>query len=830
MSSIQEDLWPIVPQLQSVSISLLPPQIVAQSMFTSFSISFMPVSSGATGIRVTCDGMDFSQGCTSQISGELATCTGQLGSASLALLDVLTLEPMPITAAGETQEVRVRRVVNPGISGPTTWSVTTFNVLASGVEVIADQTSGLTGHTVLGYMEMQTVEEWCQPEFLLDPAIPKAQTSRCIAPAPWSGSSGSRVTLTFLGPAGVVRSGQQLVIQPPAAFRFARGEGRDAPFLPHTGFPEVTGQQLSDSERSTYTIVPGGIGEGLPVWDGTHGAEALVVNLAADLEPPFSVQVSVDNPAQTPQRSWNTWGCMLRSGDGTPLYTNDADWQGFPLYGTLSAEHTMIESLVTSFPSELNVVRLHISLASSLEGNPLALRVVAPDEFVFQADCLQESPDFLPQPGMIETATGSVLVTPWVTGCHVSATSRHIATLTVAYPLLQGTRYAVNLDVQNAAYYNASSSWKLYTFHNNDLINFVHYTSVPTFPLLFLEASVFPEAKRYDTSSLLHISFRSLRDLGPFGQVLITAPEGYSLFCRLRPFFNRGNLPSGVECSGGNNFARIQLSGGDFLEREAPYRFAIRVTSPTFDNYVRLHSSSTPPDWGVQLQTRDRDLVHKSVQVPGYLPTERSVTRFAVAANLHRAGAKAFVRVQFKLETELAGWRANTLTLDAPSGFAFDCEVNHTRDSYVVPSQVILPANLERYQELAGALKQPPTEGVEVYRNPGTAEDGRLIVDCSRRARLSMALDAVGAPWTLGRYAFEVAVVNAFSTAGSNVWLLQSHSEGALIEEGITGGYDVSNYTPASSSLGNIFPPVSQATVICPYIALIVLSGVMLAA
>merc|ERR1719277_1476350 len=104
------------------------------------------------------------------------------------------------------------------------------------------------------------------------------------------------------------------------------------------------------------------------------------------------------------------------------------------------------------------------------------------------------------------------------------------------------------------------------------------------------------------------------RDLGPLGQVVINAPTGFLLFCSLEPYFDPGNLPNGVECSGANRFAKIQLSGSDSLERGATYRFAVRVTNPSKAEYSGLSLQGAAP-WGIRLQTQNRGLVHESEQV-----------------------------------------------------------------------------------------------------------------------------------------------------------------------------------------------------------------------
>merc|ERR1719171_1567164 len=162
--------------------------------------------------------------------------------------------------------------------------------------------------------------------------------------------------------------------------------------------------------------------------------------------------------------------------------------------------------------------------------------------------------------------------------------------ISVNQQLEKNAEYATNLLLRNSAYYDSKATWKIYTFMNNDLMNFVHYSEVPVFELKVMEASVIPEVMRFAASSFLHIAVRPLRDLGPFGQIIINAPDGYILFCRQKPFFDKGTLPRASECDGANTFAVVRLSGSDSLERGISYRFAIRVTNPDEAIYNHFHA------------------------------------------------------------------------------------------------------------------------------------------------------------------------------------------------------------------------------------------------
>jgi len=564
----------------------------------------------------------------------------------------------------------------------------------------------------------------------------------------------------------------------------------------------LAGLPGADGEALTQALAPA---SAFRLDDARFAGQVVWVRLASGLAMPypFSLQVRVDNPAQDPPT--NYWRFLLLAPDSVPLYTNDGDWRGFSLRGTFldAGGRTSLQWLKSDLPSEPNVVRLQVSLASPLDGQDLRLKVTAPEGYVFDAYCLPKQPGLLPQPGV---PAGSVITAPWVTECSADRSSQNSAVLTLATRLGKRTSYAVNLLITNSMMFQAAALWELRTFRDNDLKHFVHYTALTAFALRVMDAAVLPEVRRYEASSLLHISLRPERDLGPHGQVVVSAPAGYRLFCRLRPYFSRGNLPPGVACSGASNYAVIQLNGGDALERGMQYQFAVRVTNPSAADFAQLSArdGGGVPSWSVRLVTLDRELVHETTQVAGYAPAAKAVSRFAVAASTSAPGEVAWVRVQFKLETELVRWRTNQIQLAAPAGLDFACAEELAMNSYVLPAKVIYSASLPRFQDILPFLELPPARGSQGYRNEGTTEDGRAIVDCSRPSLIALAVDSTDS-FSYGRYAFRVAVQNPQAVPVPNVWAIRSYEEGILVEEGATGGYALASAfqtpsAPTSSS------------------------------
>mmetsp|Transcript_3011 Transcript_3011/g.5402 ORF Transcript_3011/g.5402 Transcript_3011/m.5402 type:complete len:2910 (-) Transcript_3011:176-8905(-) len=770
VASVQSALWPIIPQLLSLSVVLLPPEVVAQGKTGLFTLRLQAASSGARRLRVTCEGMDFSRCSADHNQGTLATCVGQLGQA------MLTLGGNYEIPAGKVFEINLRSIVNPTGPGPTTWSVTTFDAQ----DHMLDQTLGYTGYTISRYLALEPVNI-CSAELLLNPATTQPERSRCTAENPWFFHVGNVVTLRFqalpvdtsMHIGGSSGGGYQLLILPPVGYNITK---TGVPFVGLEGFPATT--QHSILKSSTFNMST-----------TIFSSELLAISLPAGLPQsvPFALKVLVDNPFQDAEL--NLWKVVLWEVDkGAPAYTNDGDWEGFDLKGTFESPGTLtsVQWLVSDFPSEPNVIRLRLRLKSPLQGQQLTMQVVAPEGFSFEAKCLPADADVAPP---ISVSRSEL----WVSSCTAERTARNNAVLAIQTPLKINVEYATNLLVQNAASYQASSMWQLYTFRNGDLLNFVHYTMFPTFKIQVMSASVTPEVRQYQESGFLHVTINPMRDLGPFGKVRLTAPEGFTIFCHLRPFFQRGNLPIGVSCSGANTFAAVSLSGEDYLQLGYSYHFAVRVTNPSKYMYNRYHDGRVPM-WTVRLQTRDRDLVHESTQVQGYTLTEMSITRFAVSSSSLRAGAEAQVSVHFKLATELLRWRMNLIELLAPGNFRFSCAGTLAIDSFVTPAAAVLPSDVDRFQDLSSLLESPPTKGLEIYRNEGTTEDGRAIVDCSQPGRLGLAVDFTK-PTAMGRYAFKVYVVNALSNPVPNVWVIRSYSDGSLLEEGATSGYDVTNST-----------------------------------
>jgi len=778
----QQALWPIVPQFSSLSIVLLPPRVYAQGEASLFKVVFAAASPGATSVRIQSVGMNFT-GCTAEHAGYTDLCVGTFGQA------MITLQAgQEVLSNGAIFELEVRRVTNPTKLGATVWTITTYDIDGGAV----DETVGHIGYIVSGYLSLQPVVN-CAPAMLLDPNIPSSSKSQCTSDNPWYEYEGNGVTLHFdalpINPGmllgGTGGHGYYLLIYAPPGYRISKNS---VPFQGLSGFPADGGYIIASPLLFNDTTSV------LSEWSD----EVLGIKLQAGLpqQTPFALKVLMDNPAADGTR--NLWKVILWDiGAQDTLYTNDGDWTGFTLKGTFmnAGVQTKVQWLVSDFPSDINVVRLSIYLASPLRGQSLLIKVTAPDGFIFDAVCLPADPDVRP----VQTVA---VRNAWISDCIATRTKRQEATLTVAYELEKAVEYSANLLLTNTAMSQDTATWELHTYANNDALNFVHFAKLPSFSIQVMQASIFPDMRKFESSGFLHVSFLSSRDLGPFGEVLLTAPEGFALFCRLRPYFDRGNLPSGVSCSGANTFAIIKLSGSGFLERDINYHFAVRVTNPSETMFTRYHGSSplasaTSLQWGVRLQTQERELVHETTQIMGYLPTAKAITRFSVVPSSTLAGAQAHLRVQFKLETEMLNWRTNYLQLLAPSGFSFACNDEYIQYGFVLPSNAILQANIDRFQSLYGFLEVPPTTGIEIYRNDGTTEDGRSIVDCSQVGTIGLALDHTDNT-NYGRYAFTVVVRNPFKSPVQNMWTLRSISDGELVEEGVTAGYEVTNFTYSS--------------------------------
>jgi len=780
VSSLQYPFWQVIPQLDNISVSLLTPEIRALNQSSSFVLRFLPASVGSVRVRVACAGMDFI-GCIADSAGVPVQCIGQMGAAMLLLSGEII--------AGRMFEINVRRVINPTTPGPTTWSTTTYGSQGQ----VVDESSDYMGYTVLRYLGLDRVTV-CQPDFLINLNNPEANKSLCTARYPWYQQQGNTVILRFKGlSGGDIMNGHRLLVQPPEGYTFPNFTVGALPVvLPLAGFPGTSASQgLAYYKAQVADLALGGNITGL-------SAEALLIPLTSGkaMPGPFSMRLKVNNPAQDP--AVNLWRVMLLSPTLAPLYTNDAAWTGFQLYGTFQdgAQKTSIKWLVSNFPSEPNVVRLRVFLFSPLQGKNLMLKVQAPAGFNFDKVCLPSDAELIPAPGGVNATPA------WVSSCTAERTDANIAFLVVSTDLGQNTEYAANLVVTNAAVDQPDSVWELFTFRNNDLLSFVHYTLLPSFSVQVMEAAVIPEMPRFATSSMIHVSLTPQRDLGPYGQLIVTAPNRYLLFCRLRPFFFQGNLPTGTSCSGANNYAIIQLSGGDSLDRGSSYYFAVRVTNPSEDTYNELINSGASLLWGIRLQTKDRELVHETTQVPGYNLAHTAISRLAVAASTTSADLRTWVHVQFKLETELLRFRRNVLELTAPRTVLFTCAEELLREGYVLPASAILSANIARFGELGALLESPPSSSAESFRSEGQTEDGRHIVDCSLTGRVSIAVELTDST-TLGRYAFSISVRNPSGTPAPNVWTIKIYQNDALLEQGSTSGYEVTPVGAVSTgSLG----------------------------
>jgi len=261
-------------------------------------------------------------------------------------------------------------------------------------------------------------------------------------------------------------------------------------------------------------------------------------------------------------------------------------------------------------------------------------------------------------------------------------------------------------------------------------------------------------------------------------------------------------LGAGTACNAANTFATVRLSGDKSLLSGGKYQFAVRVTNPTASQYESTASGAAGSGlsgWTIRLQTRERDLIHETSQITGYIPAPKAIERFSVSADSPAANTATVVLVQFKLETMLLRWQTNKLELEAPSSFGFTCGQQSSRSSHVIPSEAILSGESERFQDLVNSLELPPAQGAEAYRNEGLSEDGRTIVDCSKPGRLSLAVDATDGA-SMGRYAFKVSVLNPQLTPVPNIWRLRSYSEGLIVEEGAIGGYTIKDAPSADTS------------------------------
>lgn len=783
LASSSYDLWAVHPQLQNLTVDLLPPKVRAQGKSTLFTVSFRAVSPGGVKLRVNSTGMDFTS-CTAEYLGVEVTCTGQQDSA-LITLNTGQL----ISNGGAVTSVIMRRAVNPVDLGYTEWSVTTYDAQDTKV----DETVSLKGYLVTGYMGVEAVVD-CQVDTVVNLA-----GSGCTAADPWYLHTRNAVTLRFsaleVQPRVPARLGYWLLVQPPQGYIFTR---TGSMFQIMEDFPEANGSFVLYS------------GDNSSRFNGTAGIAA--APLSDDLlgiympnglpQSTYSLQVFMDNPGQDPPA--NLWKFRIYSQDQVEetdddqfvaLYTNDGDWAGFSLKGNFKdlGMNTMVNWLGTDFPSERNTVRLRMMLNSPLTGLNLRLKVVAPVGFRFDSVCLPLAANITPVPN-------ASVSEPWVASCAARRTAQENAFLGISTELSKDVEYGVNLLITNADTFQVGSVWELFTFKNNDAINYVHYARIPAFNIQIMQVSVIPETNRYASSGTLHVSFRPMRDLVEYGEARLTAPQGFTVFCSLRPFFDKGNLPGAVTCSGSTSFAVIQLGGGERLERGVAYHFSIRVTNPSAADFARFHgTTTTPPTWALRLQTRLRELVHESTQVPGYPLTENAITRFAVMPSSLLAGVLAQIRVTFKLETALSRTKTNQLILEAPEGWSFPCKEEQSLNAFVNPATNVLPGTIARFDDLTKFLEAAPGRTTLFYTNNGTTEDGRAIVDCSQARQVALAVDYTEAD-SLQRFSFMLTVRNGMWNPVPNIWKLKSYSAGRLLEEGATAGYDLVNMTTTTTT------------------------------
>eukprot|EP00929_Paragymnodinium_shiwhaense_P093918 TRINITY_DN54244_c0_g1_i6.p1 TRINITY_DN54244_c0_g1~~TRINITY_DN54244_c0_g1_i6.p1 ORF type:complete len:1916 (+),score=373.28 TRINITY_DN54244_c0_g1_i6:573-5750(+) len=800
LASVRRELWPIIPRLENVSVQLLAPrEFAAQGRRSPFVISFLPTSPrAATRLRVQCAGMDFSMCSAAPLS-----CEGQMGMATISLLPGQTIDP-----GNGLFSVTMIDVVNPDATGLTSWSLSTYELAADGSEVMVDEAVNENGYPVRSFLPMLPSVD-CDVEALLDPTLSATEKAKCTTTSPWFEQRDCPVALKFpgLGKYGSL-TGHRMLIQPPVGFSFTVDDSSfvysngSTPFVvPLEGFPTST-EVLQHRVARVQDLHELGLSSDFAVTQQAHlSKQVLLVDVdlgeATTLDDAFALKVRVNNPSTMP--ATNLWRVITVDAFGDAIFVNDDAWQGFIQRGTFLEPPSGIEWLVSDFPSESNIVRLTAALASPLTGTSLELRVAAPKGFEFESNCLPQEPDIVPRPGLsVEIGQTS---SAWVRRCLSETSARHIAKLSVA--ALDGqTTYAVNLLVKNPSAVEADAAWQFYTFANMQF-TFVHYTRVPSFRLRLMEAKVLPEVARFETASKLHVVLTPERVLGPHGEVVVTAPKGFALFCGLDPFFDEGNLPPGVECGGANEVALVRLSGRVSLDVGKTYRFTVRVQNPSLEAYTQeaslLSDPALPPAWSVRLQTKDKELVHEAPQVAGYRPTQRSIERFVVTTASQKAGDVSTVTFQFKLETELVRLRSNRIELIAPHGYRFQCAETLRRESFVVPQDAILRGEVERYKDLLEILERPPTQGTEAFQNEGTTATGRSIVDCSYNGRLLFAIDFTDEAYS-GKIAFKTLVQNALVDSSINMWRIRSFADGQLLEEGAAGGYMLRNMTDPEGS------------------------------
>jgi len=451
--------------------------------------------------------------------------------------------------------------------------------------------------------------------------------------------------------------------------------------------------------------------------------------------------------------------------------------------------------MLSSFPSESNQVRLGFSLVSPLVGSALWIRVNAPEGFVFPPDALPNDPMFLP------TAVGG---DAWVKSAKAERLGPATCFLEIHGDGLTLQIYEVTLSVTNGPRVTEDMNWRIATFKEDDFFNYVHYAELIAFQLRVMQATITPQVPKFATSGLVHISFRPEQGVEKFGQIIVRGPSSFRLVCKQAPFFQVGTLPPTTECDGANTYVVLQLSGSGLLRRDDVYQFAVRVTHPTEDEYERYHGNGEGLEWEVRVQTQERELVHKSEQVPGYYLEGTAVSRFSVTPESLLMGSATWMEVLFQLETVLLRWQMNTLELEFPSdgGYPIIPACSSSTAGRNTAEQVLLPPQDPDFASVVDLLEMPPLPSSELYRGPGTTQDGRPIVDCTEQF-LRLAVDYTDKT-TRGRYGFKVEVINSLQYPVPNVWSIRTTGGGEALDHGSCGGYWVNNFTmPESNAMSD---------------------------
>lgn len=812
ISSLRRSLWPIIPQITGVSLStadpLPPPEFAAVNQVSSFRLSFVAVSLGATKVHVSCSGMNFAK-CRALYNGKDVYCTGGLNSGTVDVTilayysgETPTYAPIgnSIPDGPEPAVFVVYEVTNPASTGPTSWDVVTYSVDTNGNDFVVDMATGQPGYPVLGFIEMDDRVD-CGPPMLLNPAIPDADKMRdCTARLPWYLQRNSVFTLNFTASSLNSQSldGLRMLIQPPSGYFFtplefvsSLGEGQVIEAV--TGISNPAGA-LNYYAESVDALMS----NGLLSYSASSSHLSKMVLLAtlpanSSFATAISLRVRVEVPGERP--ATNRWRVLILNAAGFPTYSNNDALRGVTLFGTFQKPGyfpeglTSLKWLLSDFPSEKNMIRLRLRFLSPLVGKRLQVVLLAPSGFVLDDNCLPEYSDILPTP--VITSEGSFVVSSaWVESCSSDFSNPRQALLSVS-PLEKDVEYAVNLGMTNPRIGVASQQWELKTFSDGNF-EYVHFGVLLSFNLRTMSGSIYPENTRYAADSMLHIRFNALRDLGAYGQIELTAPSDFELYCALAQFFYTGNLPEAVECSAANYIAIISLTGDDSLERGVEYYFALRVTNPSVSEYTPT-LFGTPQMWRIRLQTQSQELVHETSEIAGYAPTDRGLDKFTVSVQGVMPKQEAKILVRFQLETDLRSWQVNSLELIAPSGFNFTCGTAAGNNNTVAPHDALQRTDADPYIDIAQNLERPPGKDSSAYVDDGTAGDGRSIVDCTVNGIMTLAVSYTD-DVSERRYALATTVINGAQVPIPNLWRIRIYTGGKLVEEGAAAGYELAAY------------------------------------